>query len=196
MKNAHFFKYLLLFSLGASALLFSCEKNPDPDLDKDKVRLTAAERELYQLIMEYRKELGLAEIPLSASLTFVAQTHVKDLEENNPKTATCNLHSWSDQGDWTACCYTSDHAQASCMWNKPRELSSYPGNGYELGYATSAQASPLAALNAWKNSSGHNAVLTNAGSWSATWKAIGIGIKGGHAVVWLGREDDPAGPAQ
>ena len=54
----------------------------------------------------------------------------------------CNLHSWSDKGPWSACCYTPDHAQAQCMWDKPSELTNYPGNGYEISAAgyDSAQA--------------------------------------------------------
>lgn len=47
--------------------------------------------------MQYRIEKGLAEIPLSKSLTFVAQTHVKDMELN-PASGYCNMHSWSDKG--------------------------------------------------------------------------------------------------
>ena len=41
--------------------------------------LSDEERKLYKLLMEYREENGLPNIPLSASLTSVAQTHVKDL---------------------------------------------------------------------------------------------------------------------
>lgn len=47
----------------------------------------------------------------------------------------CNLHSWSNNGYglWNGCCYTSNHAAASCMWDKPREISGgiFTGNGYE-----------------------------------------------------------------
>jgi hypothetical protein len=47
----------------------------------------------------------------------------------------CNMHSWSDKGFnvWNSCCYTSDHAEAECMWDKPREITfgSFTGFGYE-----------------------------------------------------------------
>lgn len=92
---------------------------------------------LIDLVNAYRGEHGLPAIPASSSLCTVGQTHVEDLKTNAPHTQPggCNLHSWSDAGTWTPCCYTPDHAQAQCMWNKPRELTVYPGNGYENGSA-------------------------------------------------------------
>ncbi|MEA3497116.1 MAG: CAP domain-containing protein, partial [Bacteroidota bacterium] len=67
--------------------------------------LTEEELKLYNLIIEYRQEKKLPPIPLSPSLTIVAQTHVKDLADNNPDKGRCNTHSWSDKGKWTSCCY-------------------------------------------------------------------------------------------
>ena len=153
--------------------------------------LTSEETKLYNLIMGYRKQKGLPNIPVSKSLTFVAQTHAKDLADNKPNTGKCNLHSWSNKGKWTSCCYTGDHAQAKCMWNKPRELTSYKGDGYEISYWHSSSAKAQEALNTWKKSSGHNAVIVNEGSWKKIkWNAIGIGIYKGYAVVWFGKEPD------
>ena len=40
--------------------------------------LSGEERKLYNNIMEYRRANGLPTIPLSASLTYVAQMHCKD----------------------------------------------------------------------------------------------------------------------
>lgn len=156
--------------------------------------LTIEEQKLYDLIMAYRHEKGLPKIPLSASLTTVAQTHVKDLVNNKPDLGDCNSHSWSASGSWTACCYTPDHAQASCMWNKPRELTSYKGNGYEIACGSNGCCSDFVmtaeyALNAWKKSSGHNTVIINEGNWKKRpWNAIGIGLYKGFAVVWFGEE--------
>lgn len=161
--------------------------------DPDHPAWTTAEAfELYELIMAYRAENDLPEIPLSPSLTAVAEAHVADLNDQPGTTdGECNLHSWSDQGSWTACCYTPDHAEAQCMWNKPRELSDYPGNGYEIS-AMSTFMTPSGALGLWQNSSGHNAVILNEGIWSDPWGAIGVGIAGQYAHVWFGREADPA----
>lgn len=154
--------------------------------------LSSEEKKLYELLMEYRKEKGLPNINLSKSLTFVAQTHVKDLQTNRLFNSTCNMHSWSNNGTWTPCCYTDDNAKASCMWDKPRELTSYQGNGYEISYGLyGASVTANDAFEGWKKSSGHNSVVTNQGIWSDTnWKAIGIGISKGYAVVWFGNEYD------
>lgn len=148
--------------------------------------------------MEYRKQHGLTAIPFSTSLTLVAQTHVKDLQNYRADTAdNCNPHSWSSNGKWTPCCYTADHTQAACMWTKPSELTSYKGYGYEIVVTTydslrrSLPVSATSALQSWKKSSGHNALLLNKGIWkNKKWQAIGIGIAKGYAVVWFGEAVD------
>lgn len=158
------------------------------------------ETKLYNILMQYREEKGLPRIPISKSLTYVAQIHVIDLHESYSEfDASCNLHSWSDKGDWAACCYTDDHANAQGMWNKPRELTSYTGNGYENSYycwgTGGCRNVADQALNMWKNSSGHNNTIINEDIWkNYTWNAIGIGIYTGpttsYAVTWFGREPD------
>ena len=158
--------------------------------------LTDEERKLYNIIMQYRKEKGLPDIPLSTSLTYVAQTHVKDLANNKPDVGNCNAHSWSSNGAWTPCCYTPDHAQAKFMWSKPRELTTYKGNGFEIACGSNGCCSDFImtanyALESWKESSGHNAVIINQGIWDDNkWNAIGIGLFKGFAVVWFGNEID------
>lgn len=152
--------------------------------------LSEEEIKLYELVMEYRAKNGLPSIPLSVSLTKVAKAHVEDLQVNKPVTSKCNLHSWSDKGPWMACCYTNDHANANCMWSKPRELTSYKGNGYEISFWTSGSATATQALNGWKTSSGHNSVIINAGIWNKKWNAIGVGLSENYAVVWFGHELD------
>ena len=154
--------------------------------------LSNQEQELYNLIMEYRAQKKLPPIPLSKSLTFVAQTHAKDLGDNRPDVKKCNMHSWSKKGNWTSCCYTSDHKKAECMWNKPSELTSYKGAGFEISFGNFMESTtPIEALNGWKSSSGHNSVIINKGGWkNFEWKAIGIGIYKGYALIWFGAEED------
>ncbi len=157
-----------------------------------KVTISKEELKLYNLINAYRKGKNLPAIPLSKSLTYVAQTHSQDLGTKNPSHGVCNIHSWSVSDQWTSCCYTDDHAEAICMWNKPRELTNYEGNGYEISSGGTNTA--IEALAAWKSSTGHNAVILNEGIWkSSNWKAIGIGIKNGYATVWFGKDKDPDG---
>jgi uncharacterized protein YkwD len=154
--------------------------------------LSLEESKLYNLIMNYRNELGLPSIPLSKSLTFVAQSHVKDLQSNEITNDRCNLHSWSSHGPWSQCCYTSDHAQANCMWQKPKEMTSYKGYGYEIAYGSyGANVTAASAIEGWKNSQGHNQVIINQGIWSSKkWNSIGIGMSQGYAVIWFGEEYD------
>ncbi len=150
-------------------------------------------KEIVDLLNEYRMENNLDPIPCSPSLMTVSETHVWDLYDHQPHgPAECNLHSWSDQGSWTPCCYTSDHAQAACMWNKPSELTVYSGSGYEN--AAAGASSPAGALSMWKNSSGHNAVMLNEGIWAGrTWRAVGAALYQGYAVLWFGEQTDPDG---
>jgi uncharacterized protein YkwD len=172
------------------------------DLDVDgntQITLSSEEELLYNLIMEYRKENGLPPIPLSKSLTFVAQTHAKDLDTPGVVTGNCNGHSWSANGNWKSCCYTADHSKPHCIWDKPRELTCvsdngltcYRGNGFEIAdgyYGLDGIMNAQTALRDWKGSPGHNATLVNGGSFSRPWKAIGVGISRHFATVWFGHE--------
>ncbi|MDW8331340.1 MAG: CAP domain-containing protein [Cyclobacteriaceae bacterium] len=153
--------------------------------------LSAEELKLYRLLNDYRKSLQLPVIPLSRNLSVVAQIHVRDLAENNPVTGPCNLHSWSSKGKWKPCCYTSDHKEAQCMWDKPRELSRYAGDGYEISYYHSDKVRAEEALETWKKSEGHHQVIINRGIWKqVTWRAVGVGIYGNYGVIWFGKEPD------
>lgn len=147
--------------------------------------------EIVAALNAHRADFGKAPIPYSPSLSEVAEAHVHDLFDNAPHSSPgCNLHSWSDQGPWSACCYTADHAQAECMWQKPQELTVYPGYGYEN--AASGASSPQGAVDLWKGSPGHNAVMLNEGTWAnLTWNAAGAALYNGYAVLWFGQEVDP-----
>jgi hypothetical protein len=148
---------------------------------------------LCDVINAYRVSLGLPEVPVSVALTTVAEAHVADLAAN-PGTLTppCNLHSWSDQGAWSGCCYTPDHAEAECMWSKPEEITAgwganaYTGNGYEI--SASGASTPEQALELWKTSQGHHDVILNAAGWAnfSPWPAMGCGMGSGFAMVWFG----------
>jgi hypothetical protein len=161
--------------------------------------LSVTEQDIYERINVYRMEKGLKPIPLSKSLTYVAQTHVRDLGENDPfHPHRCNLHSWSSKGPWSSCCYTEDQGTASCMWTKPGELTNYHHTGYEIAFWTDEQLSPLdfagEALKGWKKSAGHNQVIINQGEWNdLDWNAMGVGYYKGYAVVWFGVIPDEDG---
>lgn len=149
---------------------------------------------LASLINAYRIEHGLPAIPVSVSLTRVAQVHAQDLEQTR-RADQCNMHSWSAAGAWSSCCYTSNHAQAQCMWVKPRELTrgTYQGDGYEIAFGASGVVTPEGALRGWKNSLAHHAMIVNKNMWAASkWQAMGVAVTNHHALVWFGEAADPA----
>ena len=86
------------------------------------------------------------------------------------------------------------------MWDKPRELTNYERNGYELvvratSSETDFEVNPKAVLESWKKSSGHNNVILNQDIWKEMhWSAIGVAIEGSYACVWFGEEKDQFGP--
>jgi uncharacterized protein YkwD len=157
------------------------------------VCLSSEEKKLYDIIMEYRKSKGLAAIPVSAKLTQVAQVHAQDLVVNYRFDVgnKCNPHSWSKKGKWSSCCYTNDHKQAKCMWDKPKEIAGYNSPGYEIAYYSSRGATAEEGLVGWQKSPAHNPLLINDGMWSKVqWKAIGIGIYKQYGIVWFGEAED------
>ena len=179
-------------------LLLSSSMAATPDVIlRERICLTPEEALLYSMIMDYRKERGLPAIPISEKLTTVAKAHAVDLVENyefDPANK-CNPHSWSKKGKWSPCCYTSDHAKASCMWEKPKEIAAYEGSGYEIVYYSSAGATAKEGLAGWKISPGHNPLLINDGIWkSIQWKAIGIAIYKEYGMVWFGDRPDETIP--
>jgi len=196
---------MLLYHFIFLLWLFPCfsETSPRPEPDGSieipaVVCLHPAEAALYEALNNYRQERNLPAIALSRSLTLVAQVHCRDLAINQPhRRSNCNMHSWSRKGLWQACCYTPDHKRSECMWNKPRELSAYQGDGFEIAFYTTAPYTDAAlfaekAMNSWKASKGHNDVMVNRGTWkNIKWKAVGIGYYEGYATIWFGMEPDP-----
>jgi uncharacterized protein YkwD len=156
------------------------------------------EKQLHELINKSRVENGLSRVFLSPSLSQVAELHSIDLSLNKPFDDRCNPHSWSAEGDWQECCYTSDHSNAECMWNKPRELTPYQGDGYEIvafwqsGMDSNEEIGAEKAFDLWLKSDAHRNVIMNEKSFrNAEWRAVGVGIHGNYACVWFGMEEDP-----
>jgi hypothetical protein len=156
---------------------------------------TAAEK-LVDLTNDYREENGLPRITMSYSLTKVATLHTLDMNANGAVQGDCNMHSWSDKGFnvWNSCCYTSDHAEAECMWDKPREITfgSFTGFGYEnAAKSGEGDMTPEEALELWKASTGHNHIILNKGIWEdIKWRSIGASVCGEYAVLWFSETGD------
>lgn len=163
--------------------------------------LSLQELDLYHAIIDYRAGEGLAAIPLSRALTTTAGRHVLDTRENIwgedlalPRGA--NLHSWSDA------LYYADGRAPQAMWDAPERLGTgYASPGYEITGAGYPDID--AALDGWQASPGHDAILTNQGTWSRVdFNAIGIGVDtsagdGPYAGrifhVWFGEAPDTTG---
>jgi hypothetical protein len=178
-------KFLIILFILPSLLAFAQKGVPDDFC------LTEDEYRLYELINAHRLVQGEREIPLSASLSFVARTHVIDLFTNHPDTGICNLNSWSDKGDWTACCHNKYIPKEECIRNKPKELTSYTGEGYELTYAEILSTSADTVFRFWKKIDEANEFLLNRGRWEEkTWRAMGVGMYKSYAVVWMGQRTD------
>ena len=156
--------------------------------------LTEKEQELYNEINNLRKENGLAPLPLNMELTKVARAHVIDSNKNNLQTLKDsrgqqgNLHGWSISKYWTGGAYTPDHKYAQMMWDKPRELSNYRGDGYEISTVSYGAAhTPTRAVDSWNGSPAHKAVILTSEPWGNL-SSFGVGIDGGYACAWFGKE--------
>lgn len=217
INNTYFYGKVLgrfAFSLLFLPLVFLCvtsassaETNQYRDVLEERGNfscLSPKETELLRLLNEYRESHGLPPIANSRSLNKVARIHALDLYDNNPaegkdqRGENCTLHSWSDQGFWSAVCYTGDHHYADLMRNKPQEITNsvYPDVGYENVYWTSAnQVSPSRALDSWKKSPQHNALILETGKWvRSNMLAIGVAVYKNYAIFWVGAMTDPLGP--
>ncbi len=187
MKRIINYQISLAFILIFGTLTGLNAQHPIPD----GFCISNTELKLYNMVNNYRKNNKLSDIPLSRSLCYIAKLHVFDLSNNNPDTMDCNLHSWSDKGEWTECCYGREKINHTCMTSKPGELTNYQGKGYEIAFWESVDAEPENVIDLWKSSASSNDMMLSKGIWKGTvWKSLGVGIIKGYAVVWFGKEDD------
>jgi len=159
-----------------------------------KVCLNKEELKLAELINAFRKENKKPILPLSAALSFVAQTHVRDLQLNRPDTSICLTGSWSDNGNWTACCYNKYVLDQECMWNKPKEMTSYPFRGYELSYFQEEILVIDSVFKLWlKSEETTDMILTAGNHKSKKWETMGVGVGENYVSVWFGQRTDANG---
>lgn len=141
-------------------------------------------------------------------MSIKTRTLLQDLEENSPDAGMhCGMHSWSDQGSWTPCCFPDarffdnpDPETLKCSWHKPQELTDYPEVAYEntvYAAGTIGDITPEMALESWKSSESHNALMVNGGNWVDNhFQAVGAGFLGKYAVMWVGEAFDVFGVVQ
>ena len=152
--------------------------------------------------MAYRASRGLPAVPLSKALTTTAGRHVLDTRENM----------WAEGKD--------RRPAPSCTAGatRPTLPTTAPAGDVERAGSVSAPGTPIPAtrspplgsrtsadaLDLWIASPGHNAILTDTGTWASIgFTAIGIGLDsspgpgryGGRVYdVWFGAAPDPTGP--
>ncbi|MDO9512311.1 MAG: SPOR domain-containing protein [Bacteroidales bacterium] len=149
------------------------------------------EAQLFTRINEARIGKGLVPLLLSKSLCFVAQTHTRDLYINRPESADCNMHSWSDKGNWSSFCYPKDQTRRKSVWDKPKELTHYPGQAFELIYWTNQVAFPDEIMDTWLATQSSSSLMLNYGKYAKnSWKTMGVAIYKGYASVWFGEYTD------
>jgi hypothetical protein len=156
--------------------------------------LSAEENLLYQMVNQYRQEQGKEAIAISSTLTRVANRHLLDWEKN--------AELFSRQGrywrlGWSDCPYNADDSTTfDCVWKAPQRLSkNYSARGYEIICLGNSSITAKAALDCWKQSQVNRDIILGEGEWSDyRWKAIGIGIELGRAVIWFSTESDSTQP--
>jgi len=179
------------FVLLLSSLLTPVVSLADKDIPDDFC-ITQKEFRLFKMINDYRKANNLPQLCLSRSLSYVAHMHVADLIKYEADSGICNQHSWSNRGDWKACCYGKAPYNKACMTDKPSEITKYTGKGYEIIYWENNETTAEAAFNEWKSAAVSKAMLLNLDPWNKTkWVSLGISIEKEYAIAWFGEEADP-----
>ncbi len=184
-------KIIFFLLVGLSLMVFSNKIPAQTDTIPSDFCISAEEFQLYQLINYYRKALALNPIPLSKSLSYVAITHARDLAANFNPNSICNMHSWSDKGKWMPICFPSQQSKKNNIRLKAKEIIGYSGEAHEIAYWSNVANSPRQILSFWRDNKVSDNMLLNRKEWEdVSWKAIGIGIVGGYAVVWMGKAVD------
>lgn len=149
------------------------------------------EHRLFEMINLLRVDYGKTMVQLSTSLSFVADMHVYDLQNNKPDTSVCNLSSWSDKGGWTPCCYNKYVHNPDCMWDKPKELTPYKYRGYELVSYIEDAFNADSIINLWSDSKEVlDMILTRGNYGKKKWICGGVGINEHYVSLWFGQRKD------
>ena len=185
----HFKEFLLFIMLFVLVFPAIAAENQGITNGNDTIRsrMTQDETVLFNMINDMRIQNKLPAIPFSSDLCKVANTHIADLIKYKPQDKGCSLHSWSGSGKWTSCCNTKEVFGIQCMKSKPREITGYKGDGFELIYWGEDKATPEEAAALWKQVDASSDMILSRAKWSGyQWKALGVGMKDGYAILWLG----------
>ncbi len=190
------FKKMKLIALLFSFLLLFIIKLSGQVHTVDNFCITKDEHKLISLINQFRKTHRQPEIAISVSLCFVAKTHVADLQLNKPDTSICTTGSWSDKGSWKPCCYNPIVYKPECMWDKPKELTSYNFRGYEMVFFDERIVQVDSAFQLWTESAEVVDFILGKGNHDdKKWAALGVGVGENYISVWFGQRPDPKNKA-
>lgn len=152
------------------------------------------ERELLNLINDYRVENGLPALEISAALTYTADMHTADLFYNKPHIKGKSLYSWSNKGKWNKLNFKRAKKPIKDIKDKPSEITRYNGQSLEAVYYSSGVFSPRLIFERWKQQPDINNMILNRQEYSTSmWKVIGVSHFEGFTSVWFGPLDDNTG---
>ncbi len=156
--------------------------------------ISAEDNKLYESINLFLIENGQKELSLSKSLSYVANLHITDLIQNHPDTSICNLSSWSNNGNWTSCCYQKYVPNQDCMWDKPKELTNFKYRGYELALFFEEEFNSDTVMQLLLSSNAVIDMLLTKGYYSKKkWVCMGLAINKEYASIWFAQRADNAG---
>ena len=165
----------------------------DKKISKDFC-ISNAEYQLYERLNQFLTENGNKSLTLSKSLSFVAKTHVNDLQLNHPDTSICNLSSWSDKGNWNPCCYNKYVLDQDCMWDKPKELTNFRYRGYELAIYFEVEFNTDSIMQILLSSNKAIDMLLTKNDYSKKhWVCMGLGINEKYVSIWFAQRADNSG---
>jgi len=156
--------------------------------------ISAEDNKLYESINLFLLENGQKELSLSKSLSYVANLHITDLIQNHPDTSICNLSSWSNNGNWTSCCYQKYVPNQDCMWDKPKELTNFKYRGYELVLFFEEEFNSDTVMQLLLSSNAVIDMLLTKGDYSKKkWVCLGLANNKEYASIWFAQRADNAG---
>lgn len=190
LKNYFRIFFITIFTLCILGTLQSQNYKQIPD----DFCISGMEKQLFESINIFLVENGKRTLELSKSLSYVAKTHINDLQQNHPDTSICMLSSWSDKGDWTPCCYNAYVHDPDCMWDKPKELTNFKYRGYEIAlfFEEEFNADTVMQL-LYSSNSVLDMLLTKGDYLSKKWVSMGIGINENYTSIWFAQRNDKDG---
>lgn len=187
-------RYLNIYIALIFSLLIFSNTNGQNGSIPDEFCISVTENQLFNRINQFRIENGKTSIENSISLSYVAKLHVDDLFKNKPDTSICNLSSWSDKGDWSACCYNSYVPNPDCMWDKPKEITSFKYRGYELALYFEEDFNVDTVMQLIQSSKeARDMILTNGNYKQKKWICGGFGINDNYVSIWFAQRPDKDG---